>query len=70
MGVRGAKRFEAQQMLMLLGSLAHNVIVWAREWLNAAAQPEQAQPTSLPRHEPLPHSGPLRMVRDVFHLSG
>jgi hypothetical protein len=67
---RNKKRFEAQQMLMLLGSLAHNVIVWAREWLNAAAQPEQAQPTSLPCREPLPHYGPLRMVRDVFHLSG
>src|SRR6266699_1699689 len=32
-GKRSKKRFEAQQMLMLLGSLAHNVIVWARHWL-------------------------------------
>jgi len=34
---RNKKRFEAQQMLMLLGSLAHNVIVWAQEWLNTPA---------------------------------
>ncbi len=69
---RNKKRFEAQQMLMLLGSLAHNVIVWAREWLNAPAptEPESAQSTRLSCREPLPHYGPLRMVRDVFHLSG
>jgi hypothetical protein len=28
---RNKKRFEAQQML-LLGSLAHTVVVWARRW--------------------------------------
>src|SRR3989475_1877467 len=55
LGKRSKKRFEAQQMLMLLGSLAHNVIVWARHWL--------ASPT-------LRHYGTLRMVRDVFHISG
>lgn len=54
---RNKKRFEAQQMLMLLGSLAHNVIVWARRWL--AAPPSKLQ-----------HYGMLRMVRDVFHISG
>jgi hypothetical protein len=30
---RNKKRFEAQHMLTLLGSLAHNVVVWARHWL-------------------------------------
>jgi hypothetical protein len=40
---------------MLLGTLAHNVIVWARRWL--------ASPS-------LHHDGTLRMVRDVFHISG
>jgi hypothetical protein len=55
MSKRSKKRFEAQQMVMLLGSLAHNVIVWARRWL--------ASPT-------LRHYGMLRMVRDVFHISG
>ena len=52
---RTKKRFEAQQMLMLLGSLAHNTIVWARHWL---AVPQ------------LRSYGMLRMVRDVFHISG
>jgi hypothetical protein len=42
-------------MLVLLGSLAHNVVVRARRWL---ALPEGA------------HCGILRMVRDVFHMSG
>src|SRR5258707_4438074 len=54
-GKRSKKRFEAQQMLLLLGSLAHNVIVWARGWLASPA---------------LQHYGTLRMVRDVFHISG
>lgn len=52
---RSKKRFEAQQMVMLLGSLAHNVGVWARHWLAA------------PR---LRHYRIIRMVRDVFHVSG
>jgi hypothetical protein len=52
---RNKKRFEAQQMLMLLGSLTHNTIVWARRWL-AAPQ--------------LRSYGMLRMVRDIFHISG
>ena len=54
-GKRSKKRFEAQQMLLLLGSLAHNVIIWARGWL--------AVPT-------LHRYGMLRMVRDVLHISG
>jgi hypothetical protein len=54
-GKRNKKRFAAQQMVMLLGSLAHNVIVWARRWL--------ASPS-------LQHYGTVRMVRDVFHISG
>ena len=52
---RSKKRFPAQQMIMLLGSLAHNVIGWARRWLAAPK---------------LTHYSILRMVRDVFHLSG
>jgi hypothetical protein len=52
---RNKKRFEAQHMLVLLGTLAHNVVVWARRWL---ALPEG------------PHCGMLRMVRDIFHISG
>src|SRR5947209_11074484 len=55
LGKRSKKRFAAQQMVMLLGTLAHNVIVWARRWLLSPA---------------LRHYGMLRMVRDVFHISG
>lgn len=52
---RAKKRFAAQQMVMLLGSLAHNVIVWARRWLAAPK---------------LTRYGIMRIVRDVFHHSG
>ncbi len=54
---RNKKRFAAQQMVMLLGSLAHNVVVWARQWLG----------TALPK---VNRYGMLRMVRDVFRVSG
>jgi hypothetical protein len=54
---RNKKRFEAQQMVTSLCSLAHNVVVWARRWL--------AAPASL-----LQHYSPMRMVRDVFQVSG
>jgi hypothetical protein len=54
-GKRNKKRFGAQQMIMLLGSLAHNVILWTRRWLASPA---------------LQPYGMLRMVRDVFHISG
>ena len=42
-------------MIVLFGMVAHNIIVWARRWLVA---PNRSQ------------FGILRMVRDVFHLSG
>ncbi len=54
-GLRSKKRLAAQQMVMLLGSLAHNVVVWAHHWLASPA---------------LHHYGTVRMVRDVFHMSG
>lgn len=57
MSKRNKKRFVAQQMLMLLTSLAHNVIVWARRWL-------------APKEPKLERYGPVRMVRDVFQISG
>jgi hypothetical protein len=52
---RSKKRFEAQHMLVLLGSLVHNVVVWAHRWLSC--------------HK-IQHYGLLCMVRDVFHVSG
>ena len=54
---RSKRRFAAQQLVVLLGTLAHNVLVWARAWLAP--------------HEPrLRRYGLKRLVRDVFHLSG
>ncbi len=44
---------------MLLGTLAHHVVIWARQWLTQDAAPSK-----------LRRSGTLRMVRDVFHVSG
>ncbi len=73
---RNKKRFEAQQMVMLLGTLAHNVIVWVHDWLTApqptaqaALTPEVAE-TSVQPGASLQRYGILRMVRDVFHVSG
>jgi len=54
---RNKKRFAAQQMVMLLNVLAHNVLIWARGWL-AAQLPQLAR------------YGLRRLVRDVWHISG
>jgi hypothetical protein len=54
---RNKKRFAAQQVLMLLGTLASNVLSWARTWL-------------APRCPHLARYGMLRFVRDVGHISG
>jgi Transposase DDE domain group 1 len=57
MGKRNKKRFEGQQMLMALGALAHNVLVWAKEWL-------------LPAVPRLAKYGVQRLVRDVMGVLG
>ena len=54
---RNKKRAPAQQMVMLLNSLVHNVLVWARDWLA----------DEVPR---LASFGTLRLVRDVLSVSG
>ena len=54
---RNKKRFAAQQMVMLLNELAHNVLIWARGWL-ARLVPQ------------IERYGLLRLVRDVWHISG
>jgi hypothetical protein len=54
---RNKKRYAAQQMLMLLSAVAHNVVVWAKQWLVSES----------PR---LMRYGVPRIVRDVLHLSG
>jgi hypothetical protein len=51
------KRFEAQQILVALGMLARNALIWAREWL-AAAAPQ------------LRRFGVKRLVRDAFGIAG
>jgi hypothetical protein len=54
---RNKKRFEAQQMLLQLEVLAHNVLIWARGWL---------APTS----SKIAHLGIKRLVRDIFCMDG
>lgn len=54
---RRKKSFAGQQMVMLLGTLAHNVITWAKRWLLADA----------PK---LKSYGVQRVVRDVLAVSG
>jgi len=49
---RNKKRYYAQQMVVLLSALAHNVVVWSREWLSEVSQ--------------IKRQGVLRMVRDNF----
>ena len=54
---RNKKRFEAQEMLVLLAQLAYNLISWTRNGLAAQSSP-------------LARWGMLRMVRDAFHITG
>lgn len=57
LGKRNKQRMEAQQMVVLLALLAHNVTVWSRRWI-AEAEPNVRR------------YGIQRMVRDVFPISG
>ena len=54
---RNKKRFAAQQMVVQLGALAHNVTVWTRRELSKLC----------PKLEKY---GILRLIRDVFQISG
>lgn len=54
---RNKKHFEGQQMLLQLEALAHNTLIWARDWL-APACPRIAK------------YGIKRLVRDVFTAKG
>jgi hypothetical protein len=54
---RNKRNFHAQEMLVLLAQLARNLIIWTRN--------------EMARHVPSWAAlGSLRMVRDVFHISG
>ena len=57
---RNKKRFEAQRLLMLLGTLAHNLLIWARRWL-AQSSPEHACR--------LQQYGIKRIIRPILHTS-
>lgn len=54
---RTKKRFAAQQVVALLGALAHNVLTWAKRWM-------------LPACPAIQRLGIKRLVRDVFGLTG
>jgi hypothetical protein len=54
---RNKKSDAGQQMVMMLGTLAHNLVVWAKRWLIAG----------VPK---LRKYGVKRMVRDVLAMSG
>jgi hypothetical protein len=54
---RSKKRFAAQQVVALLGALAHNVVTWAKGWM-------------LPTVPALQRLGIKRLVRDAFGITG
>lgn len=54
---RNKKRVAAQQMLTQLNALAHNTMVWVRQWLT-------------PYVPTLRRWGIMRLVRDVFQVNG
>jgi hypothetical protein len=54
---RSTKRFAAQQVVMLLGALAHNGLTWAKRWM-------------LPVVPAIQRLGIKRLVRDVFGING
>jgi hypothetical protein len=54
---RSKKRFAAQQVVALLGALAHTVLTWAKRWM-------------LPLAPAIQRLGIKRLVRDVFGITG
>lgn len=54
---RNKRRFVAQQVLLQLEALAHNVLLWARHWL-------------APHCPKIARLGIPRLVRDVFQMAG
>ena len=54
---RNKKRFDAQQVLLQLEVLAHNLLIWARHWLD-------------PLCPKITRLGIKRLIRDVFQMNG
>lgn len=59
---RNKRKLLAQQMLVQLGALAHNVIVWSKRWLQPVAERVSCKL--------LGQLGIERLVRDVFGVMG
>jgi hypothetical protein len=57
LGVLRKHRLAAQTVVVLLGALAHNVLVWARDWLAKGAPPLAA-------------FGIVRLVQEVWAVPG
>jgi hypothetical protein len=57
LGVLRKRKLAAQRLVVLLGQLAHNVLIWARRWLAQVA----------PR---LRHFGIVRLVQEVWAVPG
>lgn len=53
---RRKRRLAAQEALILLTDLAHNLLAWVPQWMFP--------------NEPLAAFGPTRLIEDVFHLPG
>jgi hypothetical protein len=54
---RNKRKFTAQQVVVVLASVAHNVVIWARQWFAEVSARFAGY-------------GILRMVRDVFQMRG
>src|SRR5262249_25111626 len=57
LGRRNKKRFSAQAMVLWLEALAHNVLIWSRNWLSGTAWAGSGY-------------GLLRLIRDVLSIPG
>jgi hypothetical protein len=58
---RQKKRIAAQRMVQALTALAHNVTIWSREWLAERSTKAAKKVARL---------GVMRLIRDVFRVSG
>jgi hypothetical protein len=58
---RQKKRMAAQRMVQALTALAHNVTIWSRAWLAELSTTAAKKVARL---------GVMRLIRDVFRVSG
>lgn len=75
---RRKRGFVAQQMLLLLSQLAHNLILWLKGWMIQTLQQQTVAQTDLDSHDQIPIAaiktidgyGIKRFVRQFLALSG